>query len=156
MNNENEVFRSVWERVSAPFGNGESGAVDARAEMAAFIAGEDADADVYSALASMTRNTCAARILRGIAADERMHAKKLRTEYFLMYGESAALMHTAPVKATNLLTSLRARYWAEIEGEKRYREASERTESALYSRLADNEAEHAALVSSLVTRMISC
>ena len=142
--------------MSAPFGNGESAAVDECALMAAFIAGEDADAAVYSALASMTRNSCASRILRGIAADERMHAKKLRTEYFLMYGESAVPMHEAPVKATNLLTALRARYWAEIEGEKRYRDAAERTDSTLYSRLADDEAEHAVLVSSLVTRMLSC
>ncbi len=124
--------------------------------MEAFIGGEAADAALYSALASMTAGSAAARVLRSIASDERMHAKKLRTRYYLMYGECAPPAHTQPVTPGNLLTALRARYWAETEGEKRYREAAERTGCALYASLADEEAGHAELVSSLVARLVSC
>ncbi len=151
LKSEKEVFDSVWERVSGSPAPQKS---DARSEAEAFIRGELADAAGYAYMARMSGNTPVSRTLRRLSAQEAGHAGKLRTAYFLAYGASPSVKRQAPERPANLLGALRRAYWAEVEGEKRYREAAGRTGTELYLELAADEAAHAAELSRLISILL--
>ena len=151
LKSEKEIFDSVWERVS---GSPAPQAADARSEAEAFIRAELADAAKYAYMARMSGNTPVSRTLRRLSADEAAHAGKLRTAYYLAYGESPSIKREAAERTANLLGALRRAYWAEIEGEKRYREAAQRTGTELYLELAADEAAHASELSRLISMLL--
>lgn len=151
LKSENEIFDSVWERVS---GSPAPKAYDERGETEAFIRGELADAAKYAYLARMCGNTFASRTLRRISADEASHVRKLRTAYYLAYGESPSVKPGPVEKPANLLGTLRRAYWEETEGEKRYREAAKRTGKELYSELTSDEAAHASELSRIISILL--
>ena len=151
LKSEKEIFDSVWERVS---GSPVPQRADSRSEAEAFIRGELADAAKYAYMARMSGNTPVSRTLRRLSADEAAHARKLRTAYYLAYGESPAIRRGGSERPADLLGALRRAYWSETEAEKRYREAAERIGTELYLELAADEAAHASELSRLISILL--
>ncbi len=100
----------------------------------------------------------AARVLATIAADERRHAKRLSTAYFLISGvrywpaERAAAPSGLP-----FLAALREHFMAEQRGEAAYRAAAAETSDPclqeLYLELAGDENAHAWLLRGILEQM---
>lgn len=151
LKSEKEIFDSVWARVSDSPAPRQT---DAKAEAEAFIRGELADAAGYAYMARMSGHTPVSRTLRRLSADEAGHAGRLRAAYYLAFGESPSVRREERERPVNLLGALRRAYWAEVEGEKRYREAAERAGSELYLELAADEAAHASEVSRLISILL--
>ncbi len=118
----------------------------AGAALRAYIDDELADWRQYQTLARRTPGG-GGRTLAAVAADERRHAKKLSTVYFLITGvrywpEGKGGQNPAPLHA-----ALRERFWAEQQGAASYRaaaaEAADSCLKELFEELAGEEESHA-------------
>lgn len=115
------------------------------AALQGYIDDELADWRRYQALARRTPGG-GGRMLAAVAADERRHAKKLSTAYFLISGvrywpEVKAAQNPMPLHA-----ALRERFWAEQQGAASYQAAAAETTDPclkeLYTELAGEEEAH--------------
>lgn len=110
-----------------------------------YIDDELADWRRYQALARRTPGG-GGRALAAIAADERRHAKKLSTAYFLISGIRYWPEVRASQPATPLHAALRERFWAEQRGAAAYQAAAAETADPclkeLFSELAGEEEAH--------------
>lgn len=128
------------------------------AQLQEFIAHELADCRCYMALSRRTSGN-PRQVLIGIAQDEKRHAKRLSTAYFLISGvEYWPDKPTAPVAATGPMPAcIRQRFVAEQKGELAFRTAAERTcdpcLKELYLELAGDENNHSWLLRGLLERM---
>ena len=116
-------------------------------QLQAFIVRELADMRTYQALARRAPSA-AARALGAMAADERRHAKRLSTAYFLISGVRFWPEQRAAAAAQGaLLGALRARFVEEQRGEAAYLAAADATADPclreLYRDLAGDESAHA-------------
>lgn len=115
------------------------------ATLQGYIDDELSDWRSYQALARRTPGG-GGRALAAVAADERRHAKKLSTAYFLLSG----VRYWPEVKAAQtpmpLHAALRERFWAEQRGAAAYQAAAAETSDPylkeLFSELAGEEEAH--------------
>ena len=97
-------------------------------------------------------------VLRGIAAQELTHARRLSAAYFLLTGIRFLPMERArPRRMANRAAALRERFQAEREDEARYRQAArdaggDETLRTLFLALAEEEAAHAAQIQQILER----
>lgn len=121
-----------------------------------YIDDELADWRRYQALARRTPGS-GGRMLAAVAADERRHAKKLSTAYFLISGvrywpEIRAAQPAAPLHA-----ALRERFWAEQRGAASYQAAAEEASDSclkeLFSELAVEEEVHVWTIRSVLEQL---
>ena len=121
-----------------------------------YIDDELADWRRYQALARRTPGG-GGRMLAAVAADERRHAKKLSTAYFLISGvrywpEVRAVQPAAPLHA-----ALRERFWEEQRGAAAYQAAAEETSDPclkeLFSELAAEEEAHVWTIRSVLEQL---
>ena len=121
-----------------------------------FIADEIADWRLYQGLARRVGGS-AGRTLSGMAADERRHAKRLSTAYFLISGVQYWPDKPPAAPAGTFLGVLRERFGAEQRGEAAYRAAAAETADPclkeLYLELAGDEGEHAWLIRGILEQM---
>jgi len=99
-----------------------------------------------------------ARVLSGMAADERRHAKRLSTAYFLITGEryqSPNMNGTRP--PMDLMTGLREQFIQEQRGAAAYQGAAQETTDPclrqLYQEIAREEQAHARMIRNLLEQM---
>ena len=126
------------------------------AQLQQFIADELADWKYYQTLARRAGN--GGRVLATIAADERRHAKRLSTAYFLITGVRYWPVDRAPAPpAGPLPAALRQRFAAEQRGAAAYQAAAEETADpclqALYRELAGEEDAHTWMIRGLLEQM---
>ena len=127
------------------------------AQLQALIVDELSDSSRYLALARRSKGA-AAKTLSAMSADEKRHAKRLSTAYFLISGvhywpeSSARPAPTGPMPAC-----LRQAFLNEQKGEMTYREAAARTADLclreLFLDLAADENSHAWLLRGLLESM---
>ena len=123
-------------------------------ELQHFLREEARDAAVYAALARRSQGPAAAR-LAALSAQERRHARRLSTAYFLISGVRY-LPGGGPLPRWegSLLGALRGRYLAEQEGEAAYRAAAADCQDPclreLYLELAEEERGHARALRALL------
>ena len=123
----------------------------------AFVDGELADWRAYQHLARRASGI-PARTLAAMAADERRHAKRLSTAYFLISGIRywPADKVAQPARGS-LPGELRAHFLTEQRGESAYRAAAEDTADPclrqLYLELADEENAHAWTIRGILEQM---
>lgn len=122
-----------------------------------FIEGELQDAVTYAALARRGRHRAAARFA-ALADQERRHAKRLSTAYFLISGVRYLPADRAvPRLESTFLGTLRARFLAEQRGEAAYRAAAEGCQDpclrALYLELAQEEQGHSLALRSILEEL---
>lgn len=127
-------------------------------ELQRFILAELGDCRTYQALARRASGAQPARTLNTIAADERRHAKRLSTAYFLISGVRYWPEERAAVRLEGaFLSTLRARFLAEQEGEAMYRAAAAATEDPclreLYVELAEEENSHGWLLRGILEQI---
>lgn len=128
------------------------------AQLQEFILHEQMDARAYQVLARQAPTPSAARILSTMSADERRHAKRLSTAYFLISGvrylpeERAGVARNLPYPAL-----LRRHFVGEQRGEAAYRAAAAATEDSclreMYLELAQDENSHAWLLRGILEGM---
>lgn len=127
------------------------------AELQRFVAQELQNCRCYMALA----HRCSGRVrqtLMGIAQDEKRHAKRLSTAYFLISGVEYWPEQPGGMAAAGPLPAcLRARFAEEQMGEAAYCAAAERTcdpcLKELYLELANDENAHGWILRGLLERM---
>lgn len=111
-----------------------------------YIDDELSDWRRYQSLARRTPGG-GGRALAAVAADERRHAKKLSTAYFLISGVRYWPEVKAAQNPTPLHAALRERFWAEQQGAAAYQAAAAETADPclkeLYTELAGEEEAHA-------------
>ena len=121
-----------------------------------YINDELADWRRYQALARRTPGG-GGRMLAAVAADERRHAKKLSTAYFLISGvrywpDVRAAQPVAPLHA-----ALRERFWEEQRGAASYQAAAEEASDPclkeLFSELAAEEEAHVWTIRSVLEQL---
>ncbi|NCB64049.1 MAG: ferritin-like domain-containing protein [Clostridia bacterium] len=128
------------------------------AELQSFIAHELQDCRCYMALARRSSGNVR-QTLMGLAQDEKRHAKRLSTAYFLISGveywpdqPGGMVNTTGPLPAC-----LRARFAEEQKGEAAYHAAAERTcdpcLKELYLELANDENAHSWVLRGLLEKM---
>lgn len=123
-----------------------------------FIAGELSDYKTYSALAKRTSGKTS-RMFSCLAADERQHARRLTTAYFLITGIQYWPMDqvTAHLEGVYLVT-LRVRFQEEQEGANAYQKAAEETADPclkeLYLELSKDEDCHSRQLRELLESML--
>ena len=127
------------------------------AQLQAFIEGELADWKLYQALARRAGGS-GSRTLSTIAADERRHAKRLSTAYFLISGVRYWPMErAAAAPLPTLAGTLRQRFGEEQRGAAAYLAAAEETADPclrdLYLELAGEEDAHAWLILGILEQM---
>lgn len=125
-------------------------------QMQRFIEGELADWKLYQALAR--RAGSGGRALSAIAADERRHAKRLSTAYFLITGVRYWPMDRVAASGKgNLAAALRQRFADEQRGAAAYLAAAEDTADTclrdLYLELAGEEDTHTWMIRGLLEQM---
>ena len=127
------------------------------AQLQGFIENELADWKLYQALARRAGGS-SSRVLSAIAADERRHAKRLSTAYFLISGVRYWPVERAatPVRGT-FAGMLRQRFGDEQRGTAAYQAAAEETADSclreLYMELAGDEDAHAWLIRGILEQM---
>lgn len=126
-------------------------------ELQRFIETELTDAKTYAELARRTRGQ-AARTFTTMAADEKRHAKRLSTAYFLISGvRYFPAERVAPQLEGAYLSTLRNRFLKEQQGEGAYRAAAEGTQDPclreLYLEIAGDENSHGWLLRGLLETM---
>ena len=116
------------------------------AALQGYIDDELADWRRYQSLARRTPGG-GGRALAAVAADERRHAKKLSTAYFLISGVRYWPEGKAAQSPTPLHAALRERFWAEQQGAASYQAAAAETSDLclkeLFTELAGEEEAHA-------------
>lgn len=120
------------------------------------IADELSDAHTYQNMSRrVTGNT--ARVLAGIAADERRHAKRLSVAYFLISGVRYWPDKLPGTPMSTFMGGTRARFIAEQKGEAAYRAAAAATSDPslreLFLELAADEAAHAWLLRGILEQL---
>lgn len=122
----------------------------------AFIADEVADWRLYQGLSRRAPGN-AGRTLRAMGEDERRHAKRLSTAYFLISGVQFWPDRQPAAPAGTWMGVLRARFAAEQRGEAAYRAAAAQTVDPclreLFLELAGDEAEHTWLLRGILEQM---
>ena len=126
-------------------------------ELQRFLQEELHGAAVYAALARRGPGR-AAGALASLAAQERRHAKRLSTAYFLISGvRYLPADRAAPRLESTFLGTLRARFLAEQRGEAAYRAAAEGCQDpclrALYLELAQEEQGHSLALRSILEEL---
>lgn len=121
------------------------------------IDGETEDFRTYQALARRAGGS-GTRMLSTMAADERRHAKRLSTAYFLITGEryqSPNMNGSRP--PMDLMTGLREQFIQEQRGAAAYQGAAQETGDPclrqLFQELAQEEMAHARMIRSLLEQM---
>ena len=121
------------------------------------IDGETEDMRTYQALARRAGGT-GSKVLGTMAADERRHAKRLGTAYFLITGEryqSPNMNGTRP--PMDLMTGLREQFIQEQRGAAAYQGAAQETADPclrqLYQEIAREEQAHARMLRNLLEQM---
>ena len=127
------------------------------AQLQAFIDHEIADWHTYQLLARRAQGS-GGKVLSTLASDERRHAKRLSTAYFLISGVRYwPADRPAVPPAPTYLASLRLRFCAEQRGEAAYLAAAEETADAalreLYLELAGDENAHAWLLRGILEQL---
>ncbi|WP_297214071.1 rubrerythrin [uncultured Flavonifractor sp.] len=121
-----------------------------------YIDDELSDWRCYQALARRTPGG-GGRALAAVAADERRHAKKLSTAYFLISGVRYWPEQKAPQASAPLHAALRDRFWAEQQGAAAYLAAAAETADPclkeLFTELAGEEEAHAWTVRSVLEQL---
>lgn len=126
-------------------------------QLQGFIEDELSDWKLYQSLARRAGGS-GSRVLSAIAADERRHAKRLSTAYFLISGVRYWPVERAgtPVRGT-FAGMLRQRFGAEQRGAAAYQAAAEETADSclreLYMELAGDEDAHAWLIRGILEQM---
>lgn len=121
------------------------------------IDGETEDFRTYQVLARKAGGT-GTRMLSTMAADERRHAKRLATAYFLITGERyQSPNQTGSRPPMDLMNGLREQFIQEQRGSSAYQGAAQVTGDPclrqLYQELAREEAAHARMIRSLLEQM---
>jgi len=121
------------------------------------IDGETEDMRTYQALSRRAGGN-GSKVLGTMAADERRHAKRLGTAYFLITGEqyrSPNLNGTRP--PMDLMTGLREQFMQEQRGAAAYQGAAQETGDPclrqLYQEIAREEQAHARMLRNLLEQM---
>ena len=127
------------------------------AQLQAFIDSELCDWRTYQLLARRAQSG-GARVLSTIAADERRHAKRLSTAYFLISGVRYLPVDRAqPMPVGTFLGALRDRFAEEQRGEAAYLAAAEECTDPclreLYVELAGDENAHAWLLRGVLEQL---
>lgn len=121
-----------------------------------YIDDELADWRRYQALARRTPGG-GGRMLAAVAADERRHAKKLSTAYFLISGVRYWPEVRAAQPAVPLHAALRERFWEEQRGAASYQAAAAETTDPclkeLFSELAGEEEAHVWTIRSVLEQL---
>lgn len=121
------------------------------------IDGETEDFRTYQALARRAGGA-GARLLGAMAADERRHAKRLGTAYFLITGERyQSPNQNGSRPPMDLMNGLREQFIQEQRGSSAYQGAAQETADPclrqLYQELSREEAAHARMIRSLLEQM---
>lgn len=121
------------------------------------IDGETEDQRIYQALARRAGGN-GTRMLSTMAADERRHAKRLSTAYFLITGERYQSPNQSGSRPPmDLMNGLREQFIQEQRGSSAYQGAAQETADPclrqLYQELAREEAAHARMIRSLLEQM---
>lgn len=121
-----------------------------------YIDDELADWRRYQALTRRTPGG-GGRMLAAVAADERRHAKKLSTAYFLISGVRYWPDVRAAQPAAPLHAALRERFWEEQRGAASYQAAAEEVSDPclkeLFSELAAEEEAHVWTIRSVLEQL---
>ena len=145
-------FRRVWERVRSA-GHGNDAAV-----LEGFIRDEMRDAADYSRLAQMTGALRVRRLLDHLAAEERLHAKKLLAAAYMRYGRDTVMPNLRYDKGERIFSALRRRYARELQSAEAYSKAAgstaEETLKDVYTVLAAEERKHAAALCGLLETLL--
>lgn len=119
--------------------------------------GETEDMRTYQALSRKAGGN-GSKVLGAMAADERRHAKRLSTAYFLITGEryqSPNMNGTRP--PMDLMTGLREQFIQEQRGAAAYQGAAQETTDPclrqLYQEIAREEQAHARMIRNLLEQM---
>ena len=121
------------------------------------IDGETEDMRTYQTLARRAGGA-GTRMLGTMAADERRHAKRLSTAYFLITGERyQSPNHNGTRPPMDLMTGLREQFIQEQRGASAYQGAAQETADPclrqLYQDLSREEAAHARMIRNLLEQM---
>lgn len=121
------------------------------------IDGETEDMRTYQALARRAGGA-GARMLGTMAADERRHAKRLATAYFLITGERyQSPNQNGSRPPMDLMTGLREQFIQEQRGSSAYQGAAQETTDPclrqMYQELSREEAAHARMIRNLLEQM---
>ena len=176
-NNEYELFREVWKRVTESPDDSEpitlpqkktepepAAAVAVKPELPRYLEelmnDEASDESAYRVLANNMNSRQAAAALRSLSADEAMHLRRLQALYYLLTGDTYTPMHEYPrCRQRATLSALRDRYWAESEGSRAYAEAaktySDTAARPVFASFSQDEARHARTIESLIERLFS-
>jgi len=135
-------FQKVWDRVTA------GKCVTEEEQLLSFLAAEQKDAAEYMRLAKRTGSVQARKLFLKLAAEEKEHAKQLRSMVFLQ-GMGGILPASALIRAEQaerMLQTLRRRFAEEEKRAKDYSSAANSTRNArlhkLYAELAEAERRH--------------
>lgn len=115
LNDEQNVFDSVWERVTES--SCCSPAVQEEPDeniLAALIASEAENGAFYSAAARSTGTNCAV-LFKSLAAVSAKRLGRLQTLYFLINGNNCSAKPEHAYKPQSALSALRSAYWRESE-----------------------------------------
>lgn len=116
------------------------------------------DAHTYRSLAGRAPRDVRQSLLR-LSEEERQHARRLETVYYVMTGKRpAAWRPDGPVSSNggNLNEELRTRYREETAGAAEYRRLAEQADSfaPLFRELGDDEERHAGTILRLLQRTL--
>ena len=143
-------FQKVWDRVTA------GKRLTEEEQLLSFLAAEQKDAAEYTGLARHTGSAQARRLFLKMAAEEREHAKQLRSMVYLL-GKGGLLPASAPVKTVKGERTLQALRRMFAEEEKRAEDYLTAAASAqnprlqkLYAELAEAEQRHGSALMSLL------
>ena len=163
LNNYKDKFDAVWRRVmsesaksnpqySATRPNAPDAELAQAARLRKFMDDEANDAQLYGLLASMFSGR-ARGTLCSIAANERYHLKKLRTQYFIRTGKTYRPPRACPF-IRSAPETLRLKVMDEAEGARAYQNAANETGyddlAETYRRLASDEMRHAQMLSDII------
>ena len=135
-------FQKVWDRVTA----GKHATEEA--QLRSFLSAEQEDAAEYMRLAKHTRSVQARRLFLRLAAEERDHAKQLRSMIYLLDkgGTSPGSAAEQAEKNERMLKTLRRRFAEEEQRAKDYSSAAASAQNPrlqkLYAELAEAERGH--------------
>lgn len=120
------------------------------------IADELCDARTYETMSRRVTGSTA-KVLSGLAADERRHAKRLSVAYFLISGIRFWPNKLPGTPMNTFMGGVRSRFIAEQKGEAAYRHAAQDTADPslreLFLELAADEAAHAWLLRGILEQL---